>query len=278
MRKLWGTVLAASALLAGCQGTTPSIGSSGARTVATGAAGGATAENASDQLERCTETLGTLAVEENRGDPWYSVFRQRFQLESTVPTLRLLIQQSNCFVLVERGRAMNNMMAERQLEQSGEMRSGSNFGKGQMVAADYTLIPSVTFSKQDTGGLRGAVGALSPLAGAVAGSFQFNDAATVLTMIDNRSGVQLAAAEGSARNMDFGGMGALFAGVGLGVGGRSKTPQEKVLVAAFMDSYNQMVRAVRSYEAQTVRGGLGTGGRLGVDGGSTPASREINSR
>ncbi|HBG30041.1 MAG TPA: peptidoglycan-binding protein, partial [Gammaproteobacteria bacterium] len=39
-----------------------------------------------------------------------------------------------------------------------------------------------------------------------------------------------------------------------------------------------MVRAVRSYEAQTVRGGLGTGGRLGVDGGSTPASREINSR
>lgn len=187
--------------------------------MAAGGAGGATAENASDQLECCTETLGTLAVEENRGDPWYSVFRQRFQLESTVPTLRLLIQQSNCFVLVECGRTMNNMMTERQLEQSGEMRSGSNFGKGQMVAADYTLIPPVTFSKQDTGGLRGVVGALSPLAGAMAGSFQFNDAATVLTMIDNRSGVQLAAAEGSARNMDFGGVGALFAGVGLGLAG-----------------------------------------------------------
>lgn len=73
-------------------------------------------------------------------------------------------------------------------------------------------------------------------------------------------------------------MGAPFAGVGLGVGGRSNTPQEKVIIAAFMDSYNQMVRAVRSSQAQTVRGGLGTGGRLGVDGGTTPASREINNR
>ena len=278
MKKILGTVLAASALLAGCQGTTPTIGSSGARTVATGAAGGATAENANAQLERCSETLGTLAIEERRNDQWYGYFRQRYQLESTVPMLRLLVQQSNCFVLVERGRALDNMMYERQLEQSGEMRGGSNFGKGQMVAADYTLIPSVAYSQRDTGGLRGAVGTISPLAGAVAGNLQFNDAATVLTMIDNRSGVQLAAAEGSSRNMDFGGMGALFAGVGVGAGGRTKTPQEKVLIAAFMDSYNQMVRAVRNYQAQTVRGGLGTGGRLGVEGGSTPASRELNSR
>jgi len=32
---------------------------------------------------------------------------------------------------------------------------------------------------------------------------------------------------------------------------------------------------VRNYRAQTVRGGLGTGGRLGVQGGQTPASREL---
>lgn len=76
---------------------------------------------------------------------------------------------------------MNNMMVERQLEQSGGMRGGSNIGKGQMIAADYTMIPSVTFSKPNTGGLGGGVGALSP----VAGGFSFNDAATVLTMIDN---------------------------------------------------------------------------------------------
>ena len=278
MKKILGTVLAASALLAGCQGTTPSIGSMGANTAATGAAGGATAANANAQLETCPESLGTLAVEEKRDGQWYYYFRQNYGLDSTVPLLRLIIQQSNCFVVVERGRALDNMMYERGLEQSGEMRGGSNFGKGQMVAADYTLVPSVAYSQKGTGNLGAAVGSISPLAGYVAGGLKVNDAATVLTMIDNRSGVQLASAQGSSRNMDFGGLGAVFGGAYGRVSGYSNTPQEKVLIAAFMDSYNQMVRAVRNYQAQTVRGGLGAGGRLGVDGGSTPASRELNSR
>jgi len=49
-------------------------------------------------------------------------------------------------------------------------------------------------------------------------------------------------------------------------------------MAAFMDSYNKMVVALRSYKAQTVKGGLGTGGRLGVSGGSTDASREVDQK
>jgi hypothetical protein len=42
-----------------------------------------------------------------------------------------------------------------------------------------------------------------------------------------------------------------------------------------MDSYNKLVKATRNYKAQAVKGGLGTGGRLGVQGGSTPASKEL---
>ncbi|MEY4755094.1 MAG: hypothetical protein RJA44_2769, partial [Pseudomonadota bacterium] len=56
----------------------------------------------------------------------------------------------------------------------------------------------------------------------------------------------------------------------------AKTPQGKVIVAAFADSFNQMIKALRNYKAQTVKGGLGTGGRLGVSGGSTPASKEAD--
>ncbi len=259
---------AAMVLLAGCQGTVPTIGSPGAKTVATGAAGGANSQNANAQLEHCSESLGTLAIEEDQqNNPLLALLQQRSKQEaSAVPTLRLLIQQSNCFVLVDRGRAMNNMMVERDMEQTGEIRAGSNFGKGQMVAADYTLIPSITFNQRDTSQAGGAIGALVPIAGAVAGSIQTNDASTVLTMIDNRSGVQIVAAEGSARNMDFAGLGAMAAGFGALVGGKTKSPQEKILVAAFMDSYNQMVRATRNYQAQTVRGGLGTGGLIQVDG------------
>ena len=58
----------------------------------------------------------------------------------------------------------------------------------------------------------------------------------------------------------------------------SSTPQGKVIVTAFADSYNQMVKALRNYKAQTVRGGLGAGGTLGVSGGSTPASKAVDAK
>lgn len=261
--------------LMGCEGTMPTLG--GSKVVNTGAAGGATAENANPQLERCPESLGTLAVVEDQSAPWYYQL-SRYNLGSTVPVLRMMIQQSNCFVVVERGRAMENMMTERSLEQSGEMRAGSRFGKGQMVAADYTMSPSINFSQKGTSGMGGALsmfgGTLGNVAGSLAGGLKSNEASTTLLMIDNRSGVQLAAAQGSAKNFDFNLFGGMFgSGAAGSLGGYTNTPQGKVLTAAFMDSYNQLVRAVRNYQAQSVKGGLGTGGRLGVQGGMTPASK-----
>lgn len=189
-----------------------------------------------------------------------------------------MIQQSNCFVIVERGAAMHQMNIERNLQKSGEMRKGSNMGAGQMVAADYTMSPSITFS-QNTGGMGGALGGFSRslgVVGALAGSLKTNEASTTLVMIDNRSGVQLAAAEGSAKIMDFNMFGGMFGGgLGGGAGGYSNTREGKIIIASFADSYNQLVQAVRNYRAQTVKGGLGTGGTLGVQGGSTSASKKI---
>ncbi len=259
-----------SLFLTGCL-SSMSMGSSDAKTVATGSAGGANAQNANSSLERCDASLGTLAIFEDRSEPWYHHLTSDLRLPSTIPVIRLLAQQSNCFVVVERGKAMKQMMQERELMQSGEMRGNSNFGKGQMVAADYTVTPSITFSSGDTGGA-GAVlgGLLGPVAGAVAGGFKHSDASTVLTMIENRSGVQLAAAEGSARNTDYSLLGGVFGGVAGGAAGAySKTPEGKVLVAAFTDSMNNLIKAVKSYKAQTVKGGLGTGGQLGVQGSQT---------
>jgi curli biogenesis system outer membrane secretion channel CsgG len=191
--------------------------------------------------------------------------------------LRLMVQQSNCFVVVERGATMNNMMRERTIDKSGEMRSGSNFGKGQMVAADFTMSPSIQFSGKSGGAAAGVATRALGAFGALAGSMSTNEASTTLLLIDNRSGVQVSASEGSAKNFDFGFFGASFAsGLAGGGGGYSSTPQGKVIVTAFADSFNQMVKALRNYKAQTVKGGLGTGGRLGVQGGSTAASKEID--
>jgi len=255
-------------------GTTPTLGGGG--TVATGSAGGAESQGVSSQLEKCDESLGTMAVVEDQGALWYHSLAQ-YKLGSTVPVLRIMIQQSNCFVVVERGSAMRNMMQERELSQSGEIRQGSTLEKGQMVAADYSMSPSITFSQKGTSGMGGIVGGLfGRVAGAVAGGLKANESSTTLLLIDNRSGVQLAAAEGSAKNFDFSLFGGAFGG-GMfgGAGGYSNTPEGKILIAAFMDSYNKLVRATRTYKAQTVKGGLGTGGRLGVQGGPTPASKEL---
>lgn len=263
----------AAALLSGCDSMPIKMGDAGAKTPATGAAGGATAENASGQLERCDRSLGTIAVIEDQNASWYHILSGQYRLTSTVPVLRLLIQQSNCFIVVDRGRAMGNMQQERALQQSGELRAGSNFGKGQMVSADYSLTPEVLFSERGTGGLGAAAGAIGGgVVGALVGNMKTNEASTLLTLVDNRSGVQVGAAEGSAKNTDFG-LGGLIGGGGAaaGLGGYTNTPQGKVIAGAFMDSYNQLVRAVRNYKAQSMGDrGLGTGGRLGVEGATQP--------
>jgi len=79
--------------------------------LASGGAGPDGAQNASDQLERCDSPKGTLAVVE----PQNAVISNlsRFGLGSPTGVLRMLVQQSNCFQVVERGVGMRNMMQER---------------------------------------------------------------------------------------------------------------------------------------------------------------------
>ena len=231
-----------------------------------GAAGGANTENKNTALESCSETLGTLSVFEDRTLPWWGHYYRRYpKLGSTLPVLRTMIQQSNCFVVVERGKAFKAITKERELMNSGETRAGSNFGKGQIVAADYTMSPSIQFSKKGTGGLGGLVGGVLGSVGAVvAGGLKSNEASTTLLLVDNRSGVQISSAVGNAKNYDFRLFGGLFRRGVAGAGAYSNTPEGKIISAAFADSYNQMVKALKNYKAQEVKGGLGKGGSLGV--------------
>lgn len=236
-----------------------------------GSAGGANSANANKTLEHCDHSLGTLAVEEHTSEPWYGILTNQYHLPATTPLIRLMIQQSNCFVVVDRGSAMGSMMQERDLAASGEMRSSSHLGKGQLVAADYVVTPNIQFSQGTGGGgaaaLGGLAGGYGALIGAVVGSMKTSEASTTLMLTDTRSGVQVAISQGSAKNVDLGFGAALGSGGTAGAAGAySKTPQGKVIAAAFLDSYNQMVQAVRAYAPQHVAGGLGTGGALAVDG------------
>jgi curli biogenesis system outer membrane secretion channel CsgG len=258
----------AIAVLTGCSQV--NMGSSRSKTAATGSAAGGYSENVNPQLERCAEPLGTLAVNEDHSANWYS-WLGRYGIQSTVPLLRLLSQQSNCFVVVERGAGLHSLQRERALQRSGELRKHSNFGKGQLVAADYTVTPTLIFSAHDTQGFGGAIGGLFGSVGALIGSnLKFSDAQSMLTLVDNRSGVQVAAAEGSADSMDIGGLMSMFEtglGVGTGVRAYSKTPEGKVIAASMTDAFNNLVRATKHYKPQKATGphGLGTGGKLKVN-------------
>lgn len=260
--------LLALGTLAGCA-TPINIGADNAKTAATGSAGGATANNANPKLQHCDRPVGTVAFIEDTGSAWYSTLSGQYKLPSTTIVLRQLAQQSNCFVVVERGRGMAAIQGERALAATGEMRNNSNFGKGQLVAADYAITPSITFSAKDTSGVRGGLAgfssALSALS-AVAGGVRSNEASTMLLLTDNRSGIQVATAEGSASNIDFDVSAALFGRSGAGnLGAYTNTPEGKVLVGAFTDAFNQLVIAVKGYTPQQAPAGskgLGTGGSL----------------
>lgn len=272
-----GGALAAALLVAGCNGLSQGTGSG----PVTGAAAGGTSVNAVDSLQRCSEPLGTLAVDDGRNQAWWGPFYQRTQVTSVEPMIRLVVQQSNCFLITSVGnlRMENRLSGITQYQRnSGEFRAGSNQQRGQRVAADYYLEPAILFAGDTTSGLAGGLGGLGGLggrwggvaAGALGGALRQNSTSVTMSLLDIRSGVQIAASEGSSTATN---LGASLAGLGLGAGGGgggmmsgfTRTPQGQATVAAFVDAYNKMVVATRSYRAQSVRKGSGTGGLLRVN-------------
>ncbi len=262
--------LAATVTLAGC--VTPgggTISSGTAPTAATGAAGGSSSVNANPSLERCPAPLGTLAVDDGRGKEWYASFGAATKITTIEPLIRLAVQQSNCFVITSVGnnRTESRMSAITDKQRnSGEFRAGSNQQKGQRVAADYYMEPSIIIDNDATGQLAAGVGGLFGGVGAlVGGAMQSKASVVTLSMFDIRSGVQISISEGNATATNFGAaMGGLGGGAVAGLGGFSRSPEGKATVAAFMDAYNNMVISLRNYKAQEVKGGLGRGGQLKV--------------
>ena len=230
-------------------------------------------------LEHCAAPMGAMAVVEPQDAVLVAL--TRYNLRSPVGLIRLMIQQSNCFIVVERGVGMTNMMQERALAGGGELRANSNMGGGQMVPADFILTPNVVFSENNAGGVGGAVGGIfghkAAAVGAVAGGLKFKEAQTSMLVADARSGVQVAAAEGSTRKADLSAGGALFGGgAGGAVGGYGNTNEGKIIAAALMDNYNKVVTVVRndpalvrnvgSLKHEAAAGGTKKGGTVFEDG------------
>jgi hypothetical protein len=162
-------------------------------------------------------------------------------------------------IVVERGVGLQNACRTSTL---GELRQNSNMGKGQMVTSDFVLTPSVVFSENNAGGVGGAVAGMfgHRSVSAVAGGLKFKEAQTSMLLADARSGVQVAAAEGSTKKADI--PRGAPAEWGRALGGYGNTTGEDH--RRTVDNYNN-VGAVRGDEPASQRrivsAGSGAGGK-----------------
>jgi curli biogenesis system outer membrane secretion channel CsgG len=205
---------------------------------------------------RCDGPVATLALAEN---PNGYTMTNSYQLPaSPVPLVKLIAQQSGCFRVVDRAAGLRSTLQEQELKESGVLRKqGNTVAKGKGYEAQYTLVPSLTFSEQDAGRGLGGVIAMIPVLRDIAGlagvveQVKFKEAQVALLLTDNETTEQLAAATGSAKTTDLG-VGGLVLGKlgGAGGVGWSNTNEGKVIAAAFFDAHNKLVTQVRQLQAR----------------------------
>ena len=198
------------------------------------------------ELPVCAKPIGTIALAEPENRWWTDL-----GLSSPEALIRVYVQKSKCFRLVNRSnRGMAAMQTERNLAAGGETRRGGTVGKGQMVEADFTVIPDIVSSNSNKGGLN--VGAL--VGGFIPGGFgalvgginlKKKSANVILNVVNNKSSEEFVA-EGQSKKSDlgFGGGGGLFSGGFLGAGGASgydSTEIGQVVALAYLDAYITLV-------------------------------------
>jgi curli biogenesis system outer membrane secretion channel CsgG len=198
------------------------------------------------EIPTCARSLGSIAVLEPETN-WWSAH----QLASPTAVIKVFVNKSRCFTLVDRGKGMAAMQAERALASEGELRGGSNLGKGQIKAADYVLVPDLVSQNANASGnnigalLGGLIG--NRTVAAVAGGLNIKrkTADVVLTVTDVRSSEQVAMTEGHATKTDLGwGAGAgVFSGGfgGAGVTGYANTEIGQVVTLAYLQAYSDLV-------------------------------------
>ena len=207
------------------------------------------ADDKGPKVPVCDKKIGTLAVDEPEHRWWLE-----YNLESPEALIKVFVAQSKCFTLLDRGKGLAAAQKERALSSGGEMRVGSNVGKGQMKAADYVLVPDLVNKNANSGGKRFGA-ALGGLAGgrfgAVLGGVNLKSktADVVLTLTDVRSTEQVAVVEGHAKktNLGWGAGGGVFFGgfAAAGASSYANTEIGQVVAMAYLDAYVKLVEELQ---------------------------------
>ena len=204
------------------------------------------------QIPQCSHRLGTLAIVPPDKEWW-----RELNLGSPEAIIKVFVQQSGCFTMVNRDRAMNSRAMERALAEQGELQKGSRMGKGQVKAADYFLQPDIVSANQNSGGsgvgaaagaLGGLFGGFGHAVGAIAGGINVKkgEANVTLSLVNARTTEEEALTEGYFRKRDLsfavgGGAGWWGGFAAAGGGGYERTEIGQIIVLAYLDAYKKLV-------------------------------------
>ena len=215
-------------------------------------------DQAQAQSPTCSRKLGALAVRQPQNNWWAGL-----GLESPEAVIKVLVQQSGCFTLVDRGAGFEMAQQERALAAGGQLQGGSNIGGGQVRAADYILVPDIVNKNGNSSGgnIGGALGGLlGGFAGAIVANININSSTADVTLaITNvRTSEQEAITQGHGSKTDIGfggGVGGFWGGfAGVGAASYAKTAIGQVVVLAYIDAYTKLVNQMGGLSAQAPGG------------------------
>jgi curli biogenesis system outer membrane secretion channel CsgG len=206
-----------------------------------------TQEAALTDVPRCTRKLGTVSVMDGDDPSGWT----QFQLTGPQKLIKVLVQRSGCFNLVDRGSGLSAAQRERDIGGDLGLQRRSNVGQGQIKAADYVLVAEVQASNRNSSG--SGIGA--GLGGLVGGRFgglvggigsKKMEANTVLSLTNVRTTETIAVQDGYAvkNSLSFGGGGGMgfFGGGAAAVGGGyDNTDIGRIVTLAFIQAYSKMV-------------------------------------
>lgn len=203
------------------------------------------------QVPRCDRPLGTVALIEERSaaspadglPPGMAALVRMAEAQNggsqrvdPLPLLKLLVAQSGCFQVVDRGEGFDALQRERQLAAGGSVAGANN--QATLKAADYLLQAKVLYSDNDAGGSGGGLGSMFP--GGLGFKQKVKSSQTMLTLVEVKTGIQQAIATGAARKKDLSILGGgLLTNSGIGAlgGNYTSTDMGQITSIAMLDAF-----------------------------------------
>jgi curli biogenesis system outer membrane secretion channel CsgG len=203
-----------------------------------------------NDVPHCTRKFGTVSVADGDDPSGWT----QFSLAPPSKLLKVMIQRSGCFNLVDRGTGLNAAERERAIGGNLGLQRGSNVGQGQIKAADYVLVAEIQGANSNASGsaVGGVAGGLigGRLGGLVGGiRSRKSEANTVLSLTNVRTTETIATEDGYAAKNDIGfaaggGVGFFGGAAGAVGGGYENTDLGRIVTLSFIQAYSKLVTSL----------------------------------